>query len=56
MTFLTFLTGVKTSKVDFWEINEAYAVVPIVNQRLLNIDPSKINIRGGAVALGHAIG
>jgi len=50
------LIGVKASEVDFWEVNEAFAVVALVNQQLLNIDPAKLNIRGGAVGLGHAIG
>lgn len=50
------LTGVKASEVDFWELNEAFSVVALVNQQLLNIDPAKLNIRGGAVGLGHAIG
>jgi hypothetical protein len=48
--------GVKSSEVDFWEVNEAFSVVALVNQQLLNIDPAKLNIRGGAVGLGHAIG
>jgi acetyl-CoA C-acetyltransferase len=43
-------------KVDLWEINEAFAVVSIANNQLLGLDPSKVNIHGGAVALGHPIG
>lgn len=43
-------------QVDLWEINEAFAVVSIVNNQLLGIDPNKVNIHGGAVALGHPIG
>jgi len=43
-------------KVDLWEINEAFAVVAIANNQLLGLDPSKVNIWGGAVALGHPIG
>lgn len=39
-----------------WEINEAFSVVIRIAERVLGIDPSKININGGAVALGHAIG
>jgi acetyl-CoA C-acetyltransferase len=46
----------EVSDIDLWEINEAFAAVAIVNQRLLNIDPARINIRGGAIALGHPIG
>jgi len=43
-------------EVDLWEINEAFAVVSIANNRLLDLDPSRVNVRGGAVALGHPIG
>jgi acetyl-CoA C-acetyltransferase len=42
--------------VDLWEINEAFSVVSIVNNQMLGLDPSKVNIWGGAVALGHPIG
>lgn len=42
--------------VDLYEINEAFSVVSIANNRLLQLEPSKVNIYGGAVALGHAIG
>jgi len=42
--------------VDLWEINEAFAVVSIANNQLLALDPRKVNVRGGAVALGHPIG
>jgi acetyl-CoA C-acetyltransferase len=48
--------GWDAKKVDLWEINEAFAVVSIANNTLLGIDPNKVNIRGGAVALGHPIG
>src|SRR6266404_4114258 len=43
-------------KVDLWEINEAFAVVSIANNQLLGLDPAKVNVWGGAVALGHPIG
>ena len=43
-------------KVDLWEINEAFAVVSIANNQLLGLDPAKVNVNGGAVALGHPIG
>ena len=43
-------------KVDLWEINEAFAVVSLVNNQMLGLDPAKVNIWGGAVALGHPIG
>ncbi len=49
-------TGFTTSDIDLWEINEAFSVVSIINNRLLELDPAKVNIRGGAVALGHPIG
>jgi acetyl-CoA C-acetyltransferase len=42
--------------VDLWEINEAFAVVSIANNRLLGLDPARVNVWGGAVALGHPIG
>jgi acetyl-CoA C-acetyltransferase len=42
--------------VDLWEINEAFAVVSIANNRLLGLDPRSVNVRGGAVVLGHPIG
>ena len=43
-------------KVDLWEINEAFSVVSVANNRLLELDPAKVNVWGGAVALGHPIG
>ncbi|MGZ3459120.1 MAG: thiolase family protein [Archangium sp.] len=49
-------TGHKASDVDLWEINEAFAVVAIANNKLLGLEPSKVNVRGGAVVLGHPIG
>ncbi|WGI21703.1 acetyl-CoA C-acyltransferase [Amylibacter sp. IMCC11727] len=48
--------GWSTDDVDLWEVNEAFAVVPMAFARDLNIDPEKLNIRGGACALGHPIG
>jgi acetyl-CoA C-acetyltransferase len=48
--------GLEASDVDFHEINEAFAVVALANMKLLNLDPSKVNVFGGAVALGHPIG
>ncbi|KAF5301492.1 hypothetical protein FQR65_LT08795 [Abscondita terminalis] len=49
-------TGVKKEDVAMWEINEAFSVVAIACQQLLDIDPNKVNIHGGAVSLGHPIG
>ena len=48
--------GVSLSDVDYHEINEAFAVVALANMKLLNLDPSTVNVFGGAVALGHPIG
>lgn len=42
--------------IDFWELNEAFAVVGIANNQLLGLDPAKVNVNGGAVALGHPLG
>jgi acetyl-CoA C-acetyltransferase len=42
--------------VDYYEINEAFSVVSLANNKILNLDPSRVNIWGGAVALGHPIG
>lgn len=48
--------GKEVKDVDYFEINEAFSVVSMVNNKLLNIAPDKANIYGGAVALGHPIG
>jgi acetyl-CoA C-acetyltransferase len=48
--------GLAPRDVDLWEINEAFAVVSIANNQLLGLDPRQVNVRGGAVALGHPIG
>ena len=48
--------GMKTDQIDLFEINEAFAVVSMVCAQLCGIDPQKVNVRGGAVALGHPIG
>ncbi|MFH1861990.1 MAG: acetyl-CoA C-acetyltransferase [bacterium] len=49
-------TGLTVKDIDLCEINEAFSVVSIVNNRLLGLDPAKVNVNGGAVALGHPIG
>lgn len=49
-------TGWKADAVDLWEINEAFAVVTMAAMQDLNLDPAKVNIHGGACALGHPIG
>ena len=46
----------KADDVDLWEINEAFAVVSLANQDEIGIADDRINVRGGAVALGHPIG
>jgi acetyl-CoA C-acetyltransferase len=48
--------GWKPTEVDLWEINEAFSVVSIANNNLLGLDATKVNVNGGAVALGHPIG
>ncbi len=48
--------GVKQSDVDFYELNEAFSVVGLANIKLLGLDPSKVNVNGGAVSLGHPLG
>jgi len=42
--------------ISFFEFNEAFSVVGVVNTKLLNLDSSKVNIRGGAVSMGHPLG
>ena len=48
--------GLKMTDIDYFELNEAFAVTAISNMRLLDIDVSKFNIMGGAVAMGHPVG
>jgi acetyl-CoA C-acetyltransferase len=48
--------GLQASDIDLWEINEAFASVTLNSIRMLGIDPDKVNVNGGAVALGHPIG
>jgi acetyl-CoA C-acetyltransferase len=48
--------GKKPDEVDLWEINEAFASVAINSVRMLGVDPEKVNVNGGAIALGHPIG
>ena len=48
--------GLTKDQIDVWEINEAFAAVALANMRLLELDPAKVNPRGGAVSLGHPIG
>lgn len=48
--------GLDASQVDYYEINEAFAVVALANQKLLGLNPEKVNVHGGAVSLGHPLG
>lgn len=48
--------GLKQSDISFYELNEAFAVVGIVNTQLMKLDASKVNVNGGAVSLGHPLG
>lgn len=48
--------GVEMEDVDYFELNEAFSVVGLANIKLLNLDPSKVNVNGGAVSLGHPLG
>jgi acetyl-CoA C-acetyltransferase len=48
--------GLKVEDIDLWEINEAFASVTLNSIRMLGIDEDKVNVNGGAVALGHPIG
>ena len=48
--------GLDAKDIDLWEINEAFSCVTIACTRLAGIDPQRVNVRGGAVALGHPIG
>jgi acetyl-CoA C-acetyltransferase len=48
--------GLKAEDIDLWEINEAFASVTLNSMRMLDIDEDKVNVNGGAVALGHPIG
>jgi acetyl-CoA C-acetyltransferase len=50
------MAGLTTGDIDLWEINEAFAVVALATMRSLQLDPAKVNVHGGAIALGHPIG
>jgi acetyl-CoA C-acetyltransferase len=50
------LAGMSPRDIDLWEINEAFAVVPIHTMRELDLDPTRVNVNGGAIALGHPLG
>jgi acetyl-CoA C-acetyltransferase len=48
--------GLTIDQVDFFELNEAFSVVGIVNTQNMKLDPAKVNVNGGAVSLGHPLG
>ncbi len=48
--------GLKVSDIDFWEINEAFAPVPLVAMQQLGINPERVNVNGGGISLGHPLG
>ena len=48
--------NLSTEDIDFWELNQAFSVVGIANTQKLGLDPSKVDVNGGAVALGHPLG
>jgi acetyl-CoA C-acetyltransferase len=48
--------GMHTSDIDLWEINEAFAAVPMKTMRDLKLEHNRVNVNGGAIALGHPIG
>jgi acetyl-CoA C-acetyltransferase len=50
------LAGMSASDIDLWEINEAFAAVVLQAIRRLQIDPDRVNVNGGAIALGHPLG
>lgn len=48
--------GLEMTDIDYWELNEAFAVVGIENTKRMKLDPAKVNLHGGAVSLGHPLG
>ena len=48
--------GITMEQVDYFELNEAFSVVGIVNSQKMKLDPAKVNVNGGAVSLGHPLG
>ena len=48
--------GLTTENVDYWEFNQAFSVVGLANAKILGLDASKVDVNGGAVALGHPLG
>jgi acetyl-CoA C-acetyltransferase len=48
--------GLTIADIDYWELNQAFSVVGLVNMKKLGLSPSKVDVNGGAVALGHPLG
>ena len=48
--------GIQMDQIDFFEFNEAFSVVGLVNTKILGLDPARVNVNGGAVSLGHPLG
>ena len=49
-------SGLQAADIDYYEINEAFSVVSVANNRMLNLDPERVNVNGGAVSMGHPLG
>jgi acetyl-CoA C-acetyltransferase len=50
------LAGLTSEEIDFWEINEAFAIVPLYAMKEMRIPHDKVNVKGGAISLGHPLG
>jgi acetyl-CoA C-acetyltransferase len=48
--------GLRAQDIHLWEVNEAFAVVPMKCARALDVDPERINVNGGSIAMGHPLG
>lgn len=50
------MAGLEKGQIDFWEINQAFSAVSLANLKILELNPAKVDVNGGAVALGHPLG
>jgi acetyl-CoA C-acetyltransferase len=48
--------GMSMDDIEYYELNEAFSVVGLVNMDIMKLDPAKVNVNGGAVSLGHPLG
>jgi acetyl-CoA C-acetyltransferase len=48
--------GLKMEDIEYFELNEAFSFVGLVNTKIMKLDPERVNVNGGAVALGHPLG